>query len=623
MVSRTGYTFLGWFTAASSGAQISESTTVTADVTYYAQWQINQYAVAFDANGGDGGTSMELDYGAEIVAPEVTREGYTFTGWSPAVAATAPASDVTYTAQWRVNQYTMTFYANGGVGGTTKTQNYGTALSAPTVTRDGYTFMGWSPSVPSTVPALDAAYTAQWRINSYTVTFDAQGGAGGGTVARNHGAALGELPMPTRDGFSFDGWFTAASGGSAVSSATVIIGAVTFYAHWTEQSLYPTPVWYDDDGEEIDWTEYYDGDEEPFAAEAAATFDGYVMDGEEVCGIIQVKAAKANKKTGTSKVKATLTLIGVSKKVTYNGVMSRLGIANLVSRDGEDISLCLGTNAMWGELDGLTISGARNVFAKAGDPKAAVLLRWQGAYTLALETVDAEGRGSESAWGYSGLSVSIGAKGKVKVQGTMVDGAKVSVTSQLLVGDKRCCIPVVAPLYTKKGGFGFNLWLHDDGAIEIGEMSAWDATASKTPFTAWFGEEVPVARTGAALPGTLTFLFLGEPELDDMEILYDYLPWEVEFSTGARWSLPAAGLVKYDKENDDWYDSKDSENPAGLKLTYVAKTGAFKGSFKVYAVTASGTLKKLTANVSGVMVGQMGYGTATIKNVGSWLVGIE
>ena len=66
-----------------------------ANVTYTAQWKLNQYTVTFDANGGSGGWSRGMDYGSAISAPTVTRTGYTFTGWSPAVAATVPAENVT------------------------------------------------------------------------------------------------------------------------------------------------------------------------------------------------------------------------------------------------------------------------------------------------------------------------------------------------------------------------------------------------------------------------------------------------------------------------------------------------------------------------------------------------
>ena len=178
---------------------------------------------------------------------------------------------------------------------------------------------------------------------------------------------------------------------------------------------------------------------------------------------------------------------------------------------------------------------------------------------------------------------------------------------------KRCCIPVVVPLYSKKGGFAFNLWLQEDGSIEAAEISCWDAKASKTPFTAWFGEYVPAGKSGAGMPASLSFMLADEPENADMDMLYDFLPWEVEFSAGARWSTPAAGSIKYDRDEDEYVDAKDSDNPAGLKLTYVQKTGAFKGSFRLYALDSSGRLKKLAANVAGVMVDGVGYGSATVK----------
>ena len=372
-------------------------------------------------------------------------------------------------------------------------------------------------------------------------------------------------------------------------------------------------------------------EDEAFDAAAAATFDGFLTKDGEVKGLIQVKAAKANKKTGVAKLTASVTLLGQSAKISYKGVFGKPGadddfapgMATLTCSGHPDLELRIGRNALWGEMGDYEVEGARNVFAKAGDPLAAALKRWQGTYTLVLETVDAEGAGAVNAWGYSGLSLTVAAKGKVKIQGTMVDGAKVNVSSQLLVGEKRCCIPVVAPLYSKKGGFGFNLWLHDDGTLEVGELSEWNATASKTPFTAWFGENVPAARAGAALPSSLSFMFLGEPDIDGADVLYDFLPWEVIVTTGSRWTLPAAGNVKYDHEAEDYVDVKESSNPAGLKLTYVSKTGSFKGSFKMYAEDAGGRLKKYTVNVSGVMVNGVGYGTATAKGVGSWPVAIE
>ena len=158
----TGHTFVGWWTSANGGTRISVATTVKDNVTYYAHWTTNSYTVTFDANGGTGGTSAAQNYGTTITAPTVIRTGYTFKGWSPTVAATVPDNDVTYTAQWQVNQYTVTFDANGGVGGTSVTQDYGTAVAAPDVRRENYMLVGWSPAFSSTMPAEKTTYVAQW-----------------------------------------------------------------------------------------------------------------------------------------------------------------------------------------------------------------------------------------------------------------------------------------------------------------------------------------------------------------------------------------------------------------------------------------------------------------------------
>ena len=168
--TRTGYTLNGWYTAKSGGSKISASTTVSANTTYYAQWTINQYTVTFDANGGTGGTSQKMAYSATITPPSVTRTGFTFAGWSSAVAATVPANDVIYTAQWTVNEYTITFNANDGSDTTSRTIEYG--------------------------------------------------------------SSLGTLPTPTRVNHFFKGWFTEQEGGDQITSTTTVSGTKTYYAQW-------------------------------------------------------------------------------------------------------------------------------------------------------------------------------------------------------------------------------------------------------------------------------------------------------------------------------------------------------------------------------------------------------
>ena len=235
-VTREGYTFTGWSPSV-------PSTVPAGNATYRAQWQVNRYSITFDANGGVGGKTVSGNYGSWLSAPTVTRTGYTFVGWSPSVPSAVPAENATYTAQWQINQYTMTFDANGGVGGKTIVLDYGSPLSAPAVTREGHTFNGWSPGVPSTVPDGDATYTAQWLVNKYTVTFNANGGTcGTAELSIDYGTSVGELPVPVRDNAVFLGWFTEAEGGVKVDADTVVTGELVLYAHWLFEVESPVVV---------------------------------------------------------------------------------------------------------------------------------------------------------------------------------------------------------------------------------------------------------------------------------------------------------------------------------------------------------------------------------------------
>ena len=125
------------------------------------------------------------------------------------------------------------FDANGGEGGISNLLDIGTVIVAPTVSRTGYTFVGWSPCVAATVPTCDVTYLAQWEINRYMVRFNANGGMCV-IVGRqlNYGASIGVLPVPTREDATFLGWFTAAEDGEKVDASLVVTDEMTLYAHW-------------------------------------------------------------------------------------------------------------------------------------------------------------------------------------------------------------------------------------------------------------------------------------------------------------------------------------------------------------------------------------------------------
>ena len=173
-----------------------------------AKWKVNQYTITFDTNGGSEITPITQDYGTAITAPaNPTREGYTFIGWDKAIPATMPAENMIITAKWKVNQYTITFDSNGGSEIAPITQDYGTAIAAPAdPTREGYTFIGWDKAIPTTMPAENMTVTAQWEINQYTITFDTAGGSEIAPITQDYGTAITTPADPTREGYTFIGW---------------------------------------------------------------------------------------------------------------------------------------------------------------------------------------------------------------------------------------------------------------------------------------------------------------------------------------------------------------------------------------------------------------------------------
>ena len=199
--TRKGYTFKGW------DKEIPE-TMPAENITVKAQWEINQYTIAFDTNGGSEIAPITQDYGTEITAPDnPTRKGYTFKGWDKEIPETMPAENITVKAQWEINQYTITFDTNGGSEIAPITQDYGTEITAPdNPTRKGYTFKGWDKEIPETMPAENITVKAQWEINQYTIAFDTNGGSEIAPITQDYGTEITAPDNPTRKGYTFKGW---------------------------------------------------------------------------------------------------------------------------------------------------------------------------------------------------------------------------------------------------------------------------------------------------------------------------------------------------------------------------------------------------------------------------------
>ena len=264
--TRTGYTFLGWSTSASAtSASYSAGGSYTSNsaVTLYAVWQINTYTVSYNANGGSGVPSAQnKTHGVSLTlsSTKPTRAGYSFLGWATSSSATAATynagssyttdSPVTLYAVWKPDIYTVTFVANGGNGvPSDQTKIHDVTLTLPTAvpTRTGYTFLGWSTSASATSATYTAGgnYTANsgatlyavWKANTYTVSYNANGGTGAPSAqTKTYGVNLTlSSVIPTRNGYSFLGWATSASATSATYSAGGLYtsnSGVTLYAVW-------------------------------------------------------------------------------------------------------------------------------------------------------------------------------------------------------------------------------------------------------------------------------------------------------------------------------------------------------------------------------------------------------
>ncbi len=205
----TGHTFKGWYDNENlTGSPVTAiGGAETGNKEYWAKWEINQYTVTVKPENGKADIIITQDYGTPITAPTLTREGYTFKGWDKEIPETMPADNITVKAQWEINQYTITFDTNGGSEIAPITQDYGTEITAPdNPTRKGYTFKGWDKEIPETMPAENITVKAQWEINQYTIAFDTNGGSEIAPITQDYGTEITAPDNPTRKGYTFKGW---------------------------------------------------------------------------------------------------------------------------------------------------------------------------------------------------------------------------------------------------------------------------------------------------------------------------------------------------------------------------------------------------------------------------------
>ena len=671
---KTGSMFLGWSLLPDGPVVYQDKEEIInlnddyERVMLYAAWLEGGYKIAFDANGGTGDMdSRTCTNGACLAVPGCTfsRTGYVFAGWAETpdgavkyaagaqvcgLVATVGAT-VTLYASWTANTYAVALDQQGGIGGTASvTATYRSAMPSITIpTRFGYRFGGYytdtngsgtqyytaSGSSARTWDKTGAATLyAKWvAVPTYAITYmpGANGTGFQQTATKTKDVALTlKDAIFTRTGYTQTGWATRDGGAKAynLGASYTANAALTLYPFWTAVTPPdPTPGTNPDPtpGPDPDPTPGTDPDPAPGADpdpepgtdpdptpgtdpvarpelfeesqpisdpaavfQAATIWDGWLESRGEVLGTIQAKVAKF---TARGAPKVTVSVVEGGRKIGGRGQME-IGADGTVSascalKDGRTVRLAFGPDELSGTLDGAEIRGARTIFTsrQAADKQTAeaVLARLQ--------------RTAVVYWGGNALSVVVAKKGKCKVSGNLASGARVSASSQLVVGEAWCAVPVA---YAKRGAdVRFLLWMNR----ATGEIAAEGA-----------GEGVEVQ--WASVPReTLRFRLDGAFDIPGATVLTQFLPAGegLAFAGGTKWVLPKGGAVKQDRASGEYVDTKpETGNPSGLKLTYSPKTGAFKGSLKVHAVV-NGKLKKYSASVAGIMVGDVGYGTATIK----------
>lgn len=227
---KTGYTFAGWHT----GKTVDPDGVITKgyyaqDLDYTATWDVNQYTITFNTDGGSVVAAITQDYNSAITAPaDPTKEYYKFIGWDKPIPATMPAENITLTAQWEGIPHTITFDTDGGTPIDKMTVKYGENITKPAdPVKTGYTFLGWNKQIPETMPDEDLTFKAQWQINQYTITFDTDGADPIEAITQYYNTAITAPANPAKKGFTFLGWQPALP-------ATMPAQDLTVKAQWRD-----------------------------------------------------------------------------------------------------------------------------------------------------------------------------------------------------------------------------------------------------------------------------------------------------------------------------------------------------------------------------------------------------
>ena len=648
--TRTGYIFNGWLfgeEAFADGAIVSNITAVAdGEVTLSAVWNPIEYTISFAPGGGSGtmgDVTLKYDESVKLPTCGFSRTGYTFNGWSFGGNNFADGAyvdnlsdtdgdEVVLTATWLANKYTVKFSSNGGEGemdSAELTYDSSAALPANSFTRFGYKFVGWATDADGDVVFANGGDVlnigtesgevselfAVWEPISYAVRFSANGGYGTmDDLQMTYGVAANLTPNGfTRDGYSFDCWKSSGieyADGSAVVNLSSIDGdVVVFEAQWTADEPEPvgpiTPT-NPDFAAEV----FPDGDEElgEFTAASAATYNGWLRDTAtgRIVALITVKTTAVKKEGAESRSTIKVTPLS-GKKTTYKTSIEPEG--NPVDEYG----IVYGNLGLSGEFDGYAVEAALDFSkAKANTEERALVNEMPlGVWTCAFAVGDD---------GYAAFSVTVSKKGKAKVTGYLADGSKVSISAQGILGSGGV---FAVPVQNARKGVGFVLWIGEDGESAVTDC----ADASWVPVSSAGLENISDGQHSLDFVMPDFRDYMTATDLDD--VCVTPIGEESLFVGGGKWKAEkSVGKVAVDKSYSPvqtYVKHRETQTPsnlAALKLTYTAKTGLVKGSFKLWYLDGE-KLRSDKVTVTGSVVGGKFLGTATIKKLGRFNVWIE
>ncbi len=257
--TRTGYSFAGWYDAETGGTKVTEiATGSTGAVVLYAQWSAVDYGITYNLSGGTNATTNPATYTIETAAitlADATRTGYSFAGWYDAATggnkvteiANGSTGAVVLYAQWSAVEYGITYNLNGGTNATTNPTTYTIETATITLadaTRTGYSFAGWYDATTGGTKVTEitngstgaVVLYAQWSAVEYGITYILGDGANAATNPSVYTIETATITLAdaTRTGYSFAGWYDAATGGNKVTEiANGSTGAVVLYAQWS------------------------------------------------------------------------------------------------------------------------------------------------------------------------------------------------------------------------------------------------------------------------------------------------------------------------------------------------------------------------------------------------------